>query len=236
MGRVYDLLDEFSGELAAKLIAGSNDNAANQDAYKGVLAKLRLAYEMAFDHYVKLSGEGWTPRPTLSAEAIRSKSMLTCERTLEHEPRGGTFSGWLTQKSMTGFASQEFTHAELAGWLHAIGLESVYPFAPKASQVEVHNVKDQKTTDGTQGIPAPKRPALLNNISHSTKTRRHTLTPVIEFAQSQCQNRLDTAEVWAALQVLAEKKHPPLIGATEEGLQYLKGGEVMLPLKNVLHS
>ena len=50
MSGIYDILDEFSGELAAKLIAGSNDNNANQDAYQNVLVKLRLAYELAIDY------------------------------------------------------------------------------------------------------------------------------------------------------------------------------------------
>ncbi len=47
---------------------------------------------------------------------------------------------------------------------------------------------------------------------------------MIELAQKQCSDPLDTAEVWAALLVLAERKTPPLIGATEDGLQYLKNG------------
>ncbi len=64
----------------------------------------------------------------------------------------------------------------------------------------------------------------LPTFIHSTKTRRDALTPVIELAQSKCRNATDTAEVWAALLVLAEKKTAPLIGATEEGLQYLKNG------------
>lgn len=72
--------------------------------------------------------------------------------------------------------------------------------------------------------PANDGPAPLNTIIHSTKTRRDALTPVIELAQSLCRDSTDTAEVWAALLVLAEKKTAPLIGATEEGLQYLKGG------------
>lgn len=78
--------------------------------------------------------------------------------------------------------------------------------------------------------PAPKPQAApvvvvsASGVIHSTKTRRDTLTPVIELAQNQCRNPKDAAEVWAALLVMAEKKHPPLIGATEDGLQYLKGG------------
>ena len=61
-------------------------------------------------------------------------------------------------------------------------------------------------------------------VIHSTKARRDALTPVIELAQKECRNPQDTAEVWAVLLVLAEKKHAPLRGATEDGLQYLKGG------------
>lgn len=61
-------------------------------------------------------------------------------------------------------------------------------------------------------------------VKHSTKSRRDTLTPVIELAQSQCRSPKDTAEVWATLLVLADKKRAPLIGATEDGLQYLKDG------------
>jgi hypothetical protein len=76
-------------------------------------------------------------------------------------------------------------------------------------------VSEQAGGDGT----APP-----SKIFHSTKTRRDTLTPVIEQAQRQCTDPLDTAAVWAVLLVLAEKKTPPLIGATEDGLQYLKGG------------
>jgi hypothetical protein len=69
-------------------------------------------------------------------------------------------------------------------------------------------------------------PAPVNVAVQSTKTRRDELTPVIEHAQSQCRNPKDTAEVWACLQVLAEHKSAPLIGATEDGLQYLKHGTV----------
>ena len=72
--------------------------------------------------------------------------------------------------------------------------------------------------------PAPVEAVGASGVIHSTKARRNTLTPVIEFAQTKCSNPQDTAEVWAALLVLAEKKTAPLIGATEDGLQYLKGG------------
>ena len=72
--------------------------------------------------------------------------------------------------------------------------------------------------------PTPVVAVGASGVIHSTKARRDTLTPIIELAQEQCRNPQDTAEVWAALLVLAEKKSPPLIGATEDGLQYLNKG------------
>lgn len=66
------------------------------------------------------------------------------------------------------------------------------------------------------------------SVCHSTKTRRDSLTPVIEQAQKRCNDQQDTAAVWAALQALAEEKVPPLRGATEDGLQYLKNGNAAI--------
>jgi hypothetical protein len=76
-------------------------------------------------------------------------------------------------------------------------------------------------TDSAKSVP-------LSRTIHSTKTRRNTLTPVIELAQTTCRNPKDTAEVWATLLVLAEQKHTPLLGATEEGIQYLNHGEAAI--------
>ena len=72
--------------------------------------------------------------------------------------------------------------------------------------------------------PAVETSPLKDRRNSTIKPRRNTLTPVIELAQKQCSGPNDTSEVWAALMVLAEKKHAPLLGATEEGLQYLENG------------
>lgn len=82
--------------------------------------------------------------------------------------------------------------------------------------------------------PAPMATATASILVHSTKARRDALTPVIELAQRQCRSPKDDAEVWAALQPLAEKKTPPLIGATEEGLQYLKNGKAEIFTRDAL--
>ena len=74
--------------------------------------------------------------------------------------------------------------------------------------------------------PEPEISSVVVVVRHSTKgSRRRTLQPEIERAQELCKDRWDSAEVWAALSKLAEKKHGLLIGATEDGLQYLKDGE-----------
>ena len=117
---------------------------------------------------------------------------------------------------------------EFAAWAVAAKLPGVPPemaaiaeSEPTPSTLETsvrpaQVVTEQVVSDGNA----------MRTIIHSTKTRRHALKPVIEQAQTQCRNSKDTAEVWAALLVLAEKKTPPLIGATEDGLQYHKDGTV----------
>lgn len=71
--------------------------------------------------------------------------------------------------------------------------------------------------------------AKANAIVHSTKAlRRDALAPVIEQAQAGCADPFDVAAVWARLQVMAEQRVPPLIGSTEEGLQYLDQGDAAI--------
>ena len=110
----------------------------------------------------------------------------------------------------------------------AVPLETTPLSSPQDEKVSIPAIVVTSTAQSLEA-PAPvmtasDRPAPQNTIVHSIKTRRDALTPVIEFAQSQCRDATDTAEVWAALQVFAEKKIPPLRGATEDGLQYLKNG------------
>ena len=101
-------------------------------------------------------------------------------------------------------------------------------FMVEVKAIEAHQAAKQKTAPAPDtATPAPVV-AVGASLMHSTRARRDTLTPVIELAQSQCRNPRDTAEVWAVLMVLAEKKHPPLIGVTEEGLQYYEAGEAAI--------
>ena len=62
-------------------------------------------------------------------------------------------------------------------------------------------------------------------ITHSTKMRRDLLTPVIELAQTKCRNQFDTAEVWAALLLLANDEQEPLKGMRGKNIMYTTGDE-----------
>jgi len=109
---------------------------------------------------------------------------------------------------------------DLDKWLDAYEPDIKYRFLVPLVEAPEHQIKPAVT-------------AALTTV-HSTKARRDALTPVIEFAKEQCRNAQDTAEVWGALLVLAEKKHGPLIGATEDGVQYLKGGDAAIFKRDAL--
>ncbi len=89
-----------------------------------------------------------------------------------------------------------------------------------------HIKATQATGSRIEAATAPADGAMTSRI-HSTRqtSRRDVLTPVIEHAQSLCKDPSDDAEVWAQLLVLAQGKHPPLLGSTEDGLQVLDWDE-----------
>ena len=85
-----------------------------------------------------------------------------------------------------------------------------------------------------QTAPAPTHQH-AKTVQHTTKgERRRTLQPEIEHAQSLCKNEWDSAAVWGALQKMAESKYGQLIGATEDGLQYLESGDAKIFTRDAL--
>lgn len=109
--------------------------------------------------------------------------------------------------------------SDVAAYCQPIGVSFTF------AQVEQPAVTDTAPAEDAV-ITASEPKAQVPVMGKSTKLkRRNILTPLIELAQASCKNKTDTAEVWAALQPLAQQKKAPLIGATEDGLQYLKNGE-----------
>ena len=90
--------------------------------------------------------------------------------------------------------------------------------------------------EGSTVEPAPAGAAA--GIRHSTKEqqRRDDLWPAIDEARGLAADRNDTADVFAHLSALADRKRAPLLGATEEGLQYLKEGVAAVLTRDALSS
>lgn len=82
--------------------------------------------------------------------------------------------------------------------------------------------------------PEPAKSMITSVVIHSTSARRNMLKPIIEKAQTTCNNPKDAAEVWAALLAMAEAKTAPLLGATEDGIQYLKNGSAAILNRDAL--
>ena len=104
---------------------------------------------------------------------------------------------------------QTVLKSDVDEWLKSIkaGYTFDYPYETLQTDLQAAQIVNEK-----------------KSVIHSIKRRRNILSPVIELAQGMCRDPQDDAEVWGKLQVLAENKHAPLIGATEDGLQYLNNG------------
>lgn len=158
------------------------------------------------------------------------KAIKTCgvaEKDLEGYALKEPVSGEETKNAFYDFQSTLDRAAE-ATLYELIRAEKFKEFARLEAQEEWESSKQTAATLAPALRPVPALEVSAQVIRHTSKVRRNTLTPVIEMAQSQCRNPNDTAEVWAALSVLAQKKHAPLFGATDEGLQYYKGGEAAI--------
>jgi hypothetical protein len=73
---------------------------------------------------------------------------------------------------------------------------------------------------------APPKQTSVGVTVHTTKFKKkdHHLLPSIEEAQKGLSDKYNATAVWANLQGLANKKFSNLLGATEEGIQYLSEG------------
>ena len=205
-----DWEDAFKLQDAACLIAGvspANEMVAWADK---IPPKARPAFKKLWDSYLRATVLYKRPAP----ESVDFPKMLHGIPAEDFQaPTVASARGFIPRQEMLVAPSAELmrkrlesvrvSREELCRWVKAMGIKSAYSFQPQHADTQ---------------------PQAASVFIHSTKARRDSLTPVIEFAQKQCRNPQDTAEVWAALQVLAEKKNGPLIGVTEDGLQYLKAG------------
>jgi hypothetical protein len=106
------------------------------------------------------------------------------------------------------------------GWSIPQQLQALEQHAPK---FEAWPLKPEP-----QPAPAPTKPAItapvVEVMRHITRdTRRSTLKPVIEHAQSLCKDPWDTAEVWGQLHTLTAQKHTVLLHLEGDAVVYTDG-------------
>jgi hypothetical protein len=125
-------VDEVGKVLYENCIPLSNGHPAASPEM--AIRALKSAYELALSHYQAISDvdlcavpDKWVSRLPMPNGAIQSIDLQRCEGTLEFDPKGGAFSGWLKHRP-TDFETQKFDLAELQRWLEANGVVSSYRF------------------------------------------------------------------------------------------------------------
>lgn len=192
--------------------------------------------------------EHWTPEEALALLMGREPKVVTSsavrnEIAFSKMPLGPPMSQFLTDYERLRLIAErapamkgpQLRPHEVVLW--AAQLLDFEPPAPLvAALVEVLQARKSRAappTLPTHSLHPVVGPKKTDRTVHTTKAlRRDALTPVIEVAQAACANPFDAAAVWAQLLVMAEKKAPPLIGSTEEGIQYLDQGEAAILTRN----
>ena len=123
----------------------------------------------------------------------------------------------------------EILEADIHRQVHSLKTVREYTHLLRATDIVAAGIDFPVHADA---VPVP--PAAARVVTHSIKTRRHALMPVVELAQSQCLNPHDSAEVWGKLSVLANNKEAPFLRTEEDGLAYLHKGEVKIFTRDAL--
>lgn len=104
---------------------------------------------------------------------------------------------------------------------------------PEPDQIEAgkpasdHQAPEATAPAQTAATPEPVVTAseTPSQINPPKKRKRDLLTPLIESAQRECNDPLNTAAVWLALERKAIARERPFIGKTEEGLQWVDSSD-----------
>lgn len=135
----WNFATDFTGIESASLIAGIDPAQYEQDpeAITPVLRRIERGYDFACQHYksIHVDGTNADPEAKLPDDALASIKMREmAECALDHAKKV-EFGNWLvTERS--DFERQTFTREQLADWLKAIGLPSVYPLGRSERIVE----------------------------------------------------------------------------------------------------
>lgn len=127
----WDFATDFTGEESASLIAGIDPARyeLEREMIAPVFGRIANAYELACQHYksIHVDGTNRDPETNFPNQALVSSKMRERADCAGDDKSKVEFGNWLvTERS--DFERQRFSRTQLADWLNAIGLPSVYSF------------------------------------------------------------------------------------------------------------
>jgi len=125
----WDFADVFTASEASALMLGIDPNSPDAESrkLKPVIERMESSYGKAWVHYAFWDGgiydeDKW-------AEILHVPEQLHSVDLIANKELGEeAFGKWAADKTQSDFWKQFFSRAELARWLSAIGLKSLYSF------------------------------------------------------------------------------------------------------------
>jgi|APCry1669189241_1035207.scaffolds.fasta_scaffold12051_2 hypothetical protein len=115
-------------------------------------------------------------------------------------------------------AQSTVTLAQFADWGLSVGIDMPPELVAMAKGTQPAPAQDTVT-------PKPVEPASDSPAIPKKSKRPDLLTPLIEAAQRGETDPFSAAVIWPKMCDMAEKKRKPLLGKTEDGIQWLDGND-----------
>jgi hypothetical protein len=134
----WDFATDFTGIQAASLVAGVDPAQYEiaREKVAPVLDRISRSYELARGYYRDVyMADTSDLDPDLPNEALESIGMRRKVGQVTNRAEEVRFAEWLLEDA-SDFEQQRFSRTQLADWLDAIGLTSVYPFNPPMPNIK----------------------------------------------------------------------------------------------------
>lgn len=141
----WDFAIDFTGEESALLIAGVDPalSGVASERVTPVLGRMKRSYELALGYYRDIYMADTSGLvPDLPDDALESLDMRRKVGQITNHVEEVRFAEWVLDDA-SDFERQRFSREQLAIWLFAIGLSSVYSFRPTVPTAKA--VKAEKT-------------------------------------------------------------------------------------------
>ena len=120
---------DFTGEEAAALAVGLDPAQLEyqRTTSKPLYERMELYYNEAKRLYQEEVQQGDGPPLMEKSEVLESVDLQRL--SIDEDPEDGAyFLRWFRDKKLSGFETQKFSRHEVARWLSAIGVPTIYPF------------------------------------------------------------------------------------------------------------